>query len=532
MLFRTVFALIFALGLVACDGEEPADGGPGDAATGTDAGPTFVCERTIPLEGVLDEQVEVTFDTEMTDLAPQDLGLQCGNTDAETRWAPQQVVAYTVPGTEPVSLEFTTINPETTADMVVFVQARINDCGEIRAGRFPPYCWGPVAPSPPAMPENAEWRATGQLQANGGDTVFFFVTGFSEISSQRPELTDRGTVRLQVTARPNEVPTLTSALVVLDGEDVRVEATGSDPNANVRGALLNFYDDSGELLDIYGDGAASVENSVFEVRFDDPVSTGFDWSGGAWVRSVPGMGTQLGEYLVANEIPTAMVRAYDAPNGVSEGMMVPIQTASIVGFGEACDAVTLCRPEMVCDPMSMTCGPSMAVSDRCTSAPDVGLPAFVDTAVSATVSGNVRGEPAHFEPAEGCVDPGAAGGGEVVYTLDAFAPFDLLVSTAQPGTGATDTVVYVRRGCFDRGSELGCNNDGGGGVASELEIRDLEAGGYFIYVEELRQMDPPGTGAFELQVTARPVLPMGATCDMAEVDNRCANGPCASGVCP
>lgn len=537
MLFRRAFvpslALILGVGLTACDGDGGADAGPADASAGPDAGAPFVCERTMVLEGVLDEQVEVTFDTTMAGTMPQDLGLNCGNSDAETRWAPQQVVEYRVPGTEPVSLEFTTINAETTPTMIVFVQARVGDCGTIMDSRFPPTCWGPVAPTPPAMPENAEWRTTGQLQANGGDTVFFFVTGFSEPPVDERNLLDRGTVRFQVTARANTPPTLNSALAVLDGEDVRFEASGRDPNANCRGVLLNFYDADGDMMDIYGDGQASLEFSAFQVRFDDPVSTNFDWTGGAWVRSMAGDGaTQLGEYLVAQGAAEVLMRPYDAPFGIGEGMRVPLQPATIVGFNEPCSATALCRPELTCDATTSTCQPPTALNDRCNTAESVPLPGFSDTAVSVTVTGDLRSELADFSAAPGCTDPGATGSREALYQVDSPVDFDLLLTTERPGTGATDTVLYVRTVCADQGTELGCNNDGTGGVGSSLEVRDLAGGGYFIYVEELAQMEPPGTGAFELEVTARPILGTGATCDMAEVMNRCMNGACAAGVCP
>lgn len=531
MSFRSAFALFVALGLVACDGDGETDAGVPDGAVGEDAGAPYVCERTMTLQGELDSTVDISFDTTMVDTAPQDLGFGCGNPDAEARWAPQVVVAYEVPGTEPVSVEFTTINSDTTANMVVFVQARLNDCNAILSGRFPPYCWGPASTSM----MDPEWRSTGQLQATGGDTIFFFVTGFSEVQGMRPELIDRGMVRFEVTARLNAPPTMDRALVVLDNNDVRVEAEGSDANANARGVLLNFYNRDGDMLDIYGDGQATLENSVFQVRFDDPVSTGFDWTGGSWLRSTPDdMQTQLGEYLTNVGAAAALVRAYDAPNGLSDGIMVDIAEATIVGFGEACDATTLCRPEMVCDEMTSTCGPSDTVNNRCNMATDIALPGFTDTAVTVNLSGNTRSNPANFSPVTGCeAEPGGADGPEALYSFDAppSATFDLILTTNQPGTGMTNTIVYVRQGCFDQGSELGCNDDGAAGTTSDLEIRDMTGGG-FIYVEELREMEPPGDGSFDLQVTARPVLNTGAACDDAEVLNRCAAGACTGGMCP
>jgi hypothetical protein len=524
------------LSLSACDGDGETDAGMADAGVATDAGAPLACEQPLELQGTLegDGRVEVDFDTTMTMVRPQDLGRECGNTNAEVRWAPQQVVAYQVPGDGPVSVEFNTVNPGTTEEMVVFVQARVNDCGAIPSGRFPPFCFGPVQPNT-MMPDEGEWRSSGQLQANGGDTIFFFVTGFSSPSIMG--LVDRGTVRFQVTALENEPPTMSRALLVLDETDLRVEASGNDPNANARGVLLNFFDASGDMLDLYGDGEATLEDSNFLVRFDDPVSTGFDWNGGAWIRSVPMDDmTQLGEFLVAQNVTQALVRPFDAPNGIGEGMMVPLQEATVVGFNEACDEVTLCRAELECDATEMTCQPTAIVADACNNAQDVVLSTIENEAVTVTVMNNPRGMQSRFSPADGCVPPGAAAGGESVYAFDTppSLTFDLIVDADTAGTGATNTAVYVRNGlCFDQAAEIGCNDDASpGNTASTLELMDLTGGSYFIYAEDLVAMMPPGSGAHELEITVRPVLDTGATCDPDELLNRCAVGPCNEGICP
>ncbi|MGE0784253.1 MAG: hypothetical protein AB7S26_01095 [Sandaracinaceae bacterium] len=532
MSFRRALIVLLSFGLIACDGDgSETDAGADDAAA-VDAGVSYVCERTEVLEGELDTAVSTTFDTSMESLAPRDLGLDCGNPDAELRWAPQHVIEYHVPGTDPVMIDFTTINDTTTPTMVVVVQARVNECTVPPGGRFPPLCFGPASPNT----DPAEWRSNGQLVANGGDTVYFFVTGYSEVPDMGMMLVDRGTVKIDITARLNSPPTLDSASVILAGNDVRVEASGNDPNANARGAVLRFYTAAGELIDIYGDGRATPEGSVFPARFDAPVSTGFDFTGGVWIRSTPNDGaTQLGEYLVAQDIRRASVQVFDAPNGVSAEMMVDIQTATFVGYNEACDAAMLCRPEMECSMTSMTCQPTMAVGTACQTAEDIALPAFSDTAVTVNLMANTRVGAGQFEPGADCGVPSAnAAGAEHIYAFDAPAAFDLLVTTDLPGTGATDTILYVRNVCFDRGAELGCSDDimPPGNVHSSLEIRDLAAGGYYVFVEEFIQDPQPGTGDHEIQITARPILGTGATCDMAEVDNRCMAGPCAAGVCP
>jgi hypothetical protein len=37
---------------------------------------------------------------------------------------------------------------------------------------------------------------------------------------------------------------------------------------------------------------------------------------------------------------------------------------------------------------------------------------------------------------------------------------------------------------------------------------------------------------FAMEVSLRPVLASGATCDMTGANNRCAGGACAGGTCP
>ncbi len=116
--------------------------------------------------------------------------------------------------------------------------------------------------------------------------------------------------------------------------------------------------------------------------------------------------------------------------------------------------------------------------------------------------------------------------------VPAATQVDLLVTTEQPGTGATDTILYMRAECVDPGQELACNDDRvAGDLQSDIEARDLGPGTYFIFVEAYGGI-AMGTAPHELLITARPVLNTGAACDDAVLLNRCAAGPCTAGVCP
>lgn len=132
------------------------------------------------------------------------------------------------------------------------------------------------------------------------------------------------------------------------------------------------------------------------------------------------------------------------------------------------------------------------------------------------------------------MEPRGSAGAETIYSVQVPTGLqvDLLVTSEQPGTADTDTIVYIRSECVDGTTELACNDDrASGDLQSDLEARNLGPGTYFVFVEAYGGV-PTGTAPFELQVTARPVLASGATCDDAEVRNRCAGAPCSGGTCP
>lgn len=514
-----------ALGLIACDSDPEVDAGPPDSgAAPVDGGPSFTCASAIEVTGVLDDVVSQTVDTTMVDEAPRDLGLTCGNPSAELRWAPQAVIAFEVPGSGPVAVQFSTINEVTPPEMAVVVQAR-HDCEMVPEQSFPSPCFGPLEP-------RVEWRAQGAVPAMGGETLYFVVTGYTDVSEVAPGVVDRGPVRIDFTVSANEKPTLDAADLVLIGADLRADASGSDADGNVTALLTNYYDEAG-LLDLYGTGAPTESNSLFAIPLDDPAPTGTSWTGGAWVRSTPDdMRTQLGEYLIARGATMARVIAVDDLNGVSEPLMVPLVQAEIVGYGETCGAARRCDVGYTCG-AGGTCEASAAAMAACGAATDAMLPAFTDQAVTVTVTDTTGTDPGNFDPLAGCVGAGEAAGDESVYQVDvASGTFDLLLSTATPITGRTDTVIYVRTACAEPPTELGCNDDiGGGVVASELELRDLAPGTYYVFVEQVVEpgLQPRGHA---LEITARPVLTTGASCDDAEVLNRCASGACTMGTCP
>ncbi|MCA9610668.1 MAG: hypothetical protein KC619_33965 [Myxococcales bacterium] len=511
---------ILALALAGCDGSPPGTDAGVDAAVEEDAGPPLTCATVTQLTGVLDDTVSVTFDTAMTETRPRDLGLGCGNDEAELRWAPQEVVELTVPG-DPGSnyaVEFTSNVPGTDADFNTVIQAR-DACESVPTDGFPPRCFDDVAAD--------EFRTTGGLTVPGGTVLYFIVTGYSEPPAEQMTV-DRGTIEVDFTIRRGDPPTISDGYLRLVGDDVRIQLTGTDPNADVRGVAMNFYGADGALLDIYGDGTATENGDIFVVRFDAPPATGTDWTGGSWVYATD---INLGPYLRGAGVAEVQFRVFDAAWGISAPLRRPIQEGTLVGLGETCDDDHYCRLEMVCS--SGVCIPDAAVASMCDGAPDISVPATSTMGATVTRMGTTGAGLGLMDVPLDCVrgDANAGIGAEAVYKVDVpLDAFDLLLTTDLPGTGMTDTIIYVRSQCPDSGTVIDCNDDiASGNAHSQLELRDLTMGTYYVIVERYGGL-ASGTIPHELGVTVRPVVASGQVCD--EATTRCATGTCTAGMCP
>lgn len=511
--------------LVGCDDGEPEiDSGMPDAGSLPDAGPPYTCESTVQVQGVLGGVVSAELDTSTVTEAPRDLGYSCGNPDAETRWAPQAVVELAIPGMGPVAVRFSTVNEVTPDNFSTVVQVR-RDCELVPDDQFPPLCVDAAdAPN--------EWRSQGAFEAMGGETVYVVVSGYGDAATRSPGLIDRGPVRIDFEVAENRAPTLDAAEMVLIGDDLRLDVSGMDADGNVNGVVASFYDRAG-LIDLYGTGNPTELNSLFFIPLDDPAPTAGSFEAGSWLRSTPGDGrTQLGEFLAARGANMARVIMVDQLSGTSAPLMIPLVEATIVGFGDACSTSERCSNGYVCGP-SNTCEPSPEAIALCGTATNAMLPAFTDQAVTVTMTGQTTVDPGLHDPLSGCVMLEESAGDEAIYQVDvATGPFDLILDTNLPITGRTDTVIYVRTDCADPSTESACNDDlSATDRQSHLELMDLEAGTYFVFVEQVLT-SVASTSSHALEITARPVLPMGAACDDAGVLNRCANGPCAASVCP
>jgi hypothetical protein len=532
-LFASVVCAVLAAG---CDNRPPeVDAGMIDSGVDAgppDGGPPLACTSTMRLDGVSEGTVTVTLDTSMTEERPRDLGLGCGNTDAELRWAPEEIVELHVPGTGPVAVELDTDFPETDPSFNTVLQVR-KTCAVIPED-FPPTCFDDIATD--------NYHSDGAVTAMGGDVLYIVVTGYSEPPAEQHTV-DSGHIRLDVHIRANSPPTVTSGSVVLALEKTRIIAAGNDPDGDARGVVLNFLNAAGQLIDIYGDGTADPDQDFVIVRFAPPPATP-DYDGFVELLIANTNGTS---YPRGANARTARMRVFDSAFAMSSPFDVPIQEATLVGKDETCDVTHVCRTEMTCDAtMTMTCVVPPAIATACSTDASMGGTATALTALTPTadmmstvmVSGTTGAGPGLFATAVDCIadgNPDGTIGAEKIYAFTVpdilNTTFDLTATTEAP-TATTDTVLYLRSICADSGSELACNDDrAANDFQSDIVRQGLAAGTYYLFVERYTAL-PSGTAPHSLTVTLKAVLPPLAACDMTGANNRCATGTCTGGFCP
>jgi len=513
--------VLTSLGGCGDDGEATPDTGIDvpDAST-PDAGPTMTtssCAAPIEVVGTIGT-VSVVGDTTDGLDGPLDLG-QCGNFEVTPR-APQDVIAYTVPGTGPVGVTFTTVTDETLTNFDTVVQVR-RGCSTIPEETFPPSCFDDETRTDP--------RSGGTLSATGGDIVYFIVTGYTD--TPLTDTIDRGPYSIEITARANAIPELTGGEVRAIGDRTEIEATAIDEDRDGYGVIATFLDGAGAPVDLDGDGTA--EDTLF-MLFNGPVTAGSPWTGMTTVFAIRfgDAAALLADRLRALGAATATLQVFDEHWAVSGELTVPVRFIDEVGLGATCDDTHACVMGLRC--AASVCEPTPAVAGACVAA----IPLAVDTPTTATTSVTQTGTLAE---GDGLFEASCAHtpGTESVYSVAVpSGSYDLLATTDFDGTGETDTVLYLRSVCADLLTEVagGCSDDitsGGVNVRSALELRDVAEGTYTLFVENFGHvMDGPVP--YELRVSLRPVLATGASCDPAGRNDRCAAGACAPGTstCP
>jgi hypothetical protein len=494
------FALATLLALCGCDAGDPprADAGEGGVPPGL---PT--CSYPLVLVGVEDGTVSAELDTR----GGREGGLDLEGCGDPVTSPPRAVVAYEVPGTGPHAVEISTVNVGTDRMFDTVLAVRRGQCDAVLEGTTQG-CYDDVG---------TDRRSTGTLLAEGGEILYVIVTGYDSEGT-----VDRGPVQVDFTARLNRQPTIESASVLVTPDGVRVEVRAGDEDADAAGVRVTFHGPALELLDVDGDGIAD-EYDVLTGTFDQSVA-------GALVFTETA--------TIAGDAPAtareAWVRVVDEAGSVSAmDLAVAVQSGSVVGSGDACSATSVCARELEC--RAMICEASAERAASCAAASPLAIDPPGTTATSATAEGVLM-------PGLGIFggECGSTVGREALYSVTVpDGTYDVIATTDLPGTSTdVDTVLYVRRTCVDPASspEDGCHDDIDLDTnrRSELVLLDEGPGTLTFFVEHFAGVPADRMARYALEVTLRPVLAMGQSCDPTGVMNRCAAGDCPADArtCP
>jgi len=489
-------------------------------ATGVCSAPPRACAMRLAAAS-REGTVSVSSDTSAGDAGPLDLGMMCGAAVADPAMRPPQVVvSYVVPGTGMRTVRFTTGTDGTPANFDTLIQVRRGMCATtptVREGS----CFDDGLP-PSMPPAVAEYRTLGTLVATGGETLYFVVTGFGTMMSETHVY--EGPFQLDITVGDVTPPTLTAATVTTTMEamasSARVSVTGGDASGDASGVVVTLLNAGGMALDTNGDMTVNAADDL-RVLFDAPGVAGMMTF---MATATDGFGL-LGA-INRTMATRARVRITDAVGAESTPLTVDITGVREVGFGAACDMSRVCAATLTCT--GGICAASAATLAACAGATPVTLSGSPAT---ASVSGMLPMGPAVLARPPMC----GGSGNHVLYTVTVPAgAFDLVASTVNTRTAMTlDTVVYALSTCANpTGGPAGaCVDDSMGERRANLVVQNIAAGTYTVVVASYTALAAPA--AFGLDVTLRPVLATGATCDPMGVMNRCSAGACPmGGTCP
>ncbi len=461
--------------------------------------------------------VSVSSDTSAGAAGPLDLGMTCGPMIADATMRPAQVVVrYVVPGTGMRLLRFTTANDATPANFDTLIQLR-RDCAvapTVREGT----CFDDGVPAPTPPPMISEFRTQGIASVTGGETLYFVVTGYGTNPPGTMTHVTEGAFQLDLTVGDPTPPVLTAATLETrtggaTGDTAVLTVTGSDASLDVLGARVTLLTAADVALDTNDDGMVDVDDDVSVLL---PVITTASFT--SMVESFV-----LNDTINREGAVRARVRLYDAVGSESSTVTIAITGTRLVAYGEVCDATHVCPTLLECT--AGTCSETAATRAACMAATLLtlsGTPAT--TRVSGTLAVGASTVP---RPCNGT-------GVQTFYRVTVPAgAFDLVASTINPGTAMTlDTVVYALSNCGNpaSGPAGACADDALGERRANLVVQDIAAGTYTIGVSGYASLAAPEP--FALDVTLRPVVGLGASCDPTGMASRCGAGVCsAAGTC-
>ena len=518
------------------------DGSAGSGGSGGSDGGAMACDspQNLPIpSGMTSATATGDNSTAPATLDPMTTGCRFGS-DGGT--GGEVAFRVTIPGTGNFQLTASTVDPNTTADTIVYIQTQCGAGQELG-------CNDDAA-------AGGTTASTATAAVTGGQTVFVIVDSYDSTSG--------GAFTLNVSIKPlkmmgdncdvngvtdvcatglictppggsthtcqqDTAPTLASVELFTQGSGSNAVlvafVSGSDPDGDMVGVAINAKDASGNSI---GTGtlplglAPSISPFGSMAHFTSISSLGF---GELPTGIADGSG---------NIVPIASIdfQLVDSLSMMSATINKTI--ATFKNLTQACSASVNapdeCLGELSCNTV---CTAPAASATACAAATAL----TIGTAATGTLAAT---DPDHFEGS--CFYQN--GGPDKVYTVVVPAPGanqtanDLIVDTttsAQFDNTMRDTYVYVRSTCADPSTEKGCNDDvsaSSGEYRSKAEARDLAAGTYFVFVDS--SFNGPGT-AYSVKATLRPVLASGQTCDPAGVTNRCHGAACpmtGTAVCP
>ncbi|MCC6876600.1 MAG: hypothetical protein IT378_20020 [Sandaracinaceae bacterium] len=467
---------------VGCGGTPATDAGmtdggnvPVDAPSGGDASDECLGARAITL-AVGTQQI--TGDTTGRPVAGP---VSCPDGAAAS---PQELLAFTLPGTGMVGVAFDTDSASTELDTTVVV--RPGHCGNTTDE----LCFDD------AIPGFVD-ASYGAFTGMGGSTVYVIVTGPNNSQSGAWEMN----VEVDEAINAPTLTGLTAHRVAGERHDFRLQ--GADLDGDAEGLYVTYLDGAGAPIAVGGE-------TTFFVGFAAPAGASFDT-----------LAREDDADLLAGTASAARVRVtvVDRFDLESAPMEADLTTVTVADRDAACGPSAICADGLEC--IAAVCTTPAA----CASATPIAI-TIGSTLATASAMGTI--EPGLGASQGTCSD---TFGSELLYTLTipaATAPvtgYDVLLDTSNATTGAADTVLYVQSTCADATTEVDCSDDiDDETYQSELELRDLAAGAYTIAVELYGGAD--ASTVVGLDVAVRPVLAAGQTCDPAGVMNRCSTGAC------
>lgn len=489
------------------------DGGTPDMPR-TDSGRDMTVATTLPtcaapemVTGVLDETSTVMVDTTGGPAGPLTL-TECGAQMDQV--APQAVVAFVVPGTGDVTIDFTTDTEGTSAEIDTVVEVidggACTDEPATGAG-----CFDDIE-----YPGNV--LSGGSIVGIGGSTIYFVLTGYGD---------DAGAIQFDIHPYVNAAPTMSAATFNIGTIRSLVRVTGMDSNGNADHFTARLMNSESGTLDVNDDGMVDAMDTL-ELNFQNDIVGMTSFTG-----EVSFTGGALATLRELNPA-TVEITLLDSAGAASTPMTIPV-TMNDDGVGATCSETAPCGnlSEIAC--VGGTCTVDATVAAACGTTMSIAIATPAAGGASATsVTGTTGGPPA--AALGGTCQPSHLA--PTLYTVTVpEGAYDLIAHTDVEGTDEmADTIVSIRSTCADYRTEVACNDDTEGSTRSEAVVQNVAAGTYTILVDQWVGATPPTAGlAFGMEVRLRSVVAVGAACDPTGVMNRCAEGACpaeGTAVCP